>query len=110
MKTIRNYKMVEMLLNKAREHVQLATEDLDYADMALEEIHVAVRISKPKKGYTIMDVINEIYEYTGVTDKNSLVSKYMCAINDFKLEYKHSDSVKQHCQPGATSGKGFRNK
>lgn len=49
MKNIKKDKMVEMLLDKARKHAQLATVNLDYADMAMEEISVAARIATPKK-------------------------------------------------------------
>lgn len=94
MKTLKKDKMVEMLLNKARKHAQLATVDLDYADMAMEEISVAVRIATPKKGYTDKDVIDEIYEYTGVLNQSSVVSSYIYAVSDFKWSYKHSDSAK----------------
>lgn len=94
MKTLKKNKMVEMLLDKARYHVQLATADLDFADMASEEISVAVRIATPKKGYTDKDVIDEIYEYTGILSKNTVVLKYLYALSDFKWEYKHSHSIK----------------
>lgn len=50
MKTLKYDKMVKMLLDKARSHAQLATVDLDFADMASEEISIAARIAIPKKG------------------------------------------------------------
>lgn len=91
MKTIKKDKTVEMLLEKARYHAQIAAVDLDFADMASEEISVAARVAIPKKGYTAKDVIDEIYEYTGLLKQNSVVTNYIYAINDFKWEYKHSD-------------------
>lgn len=94
MKAIKKDKMVEMLLDKARKHAQLATADLDFADMAVEEISVAARIATPKKGYTDKDVIDEIYEYVGILNQSSVVSAYIYAVSDFKWRYKHSDSVK----------------
>lgn len=91
MKTIKKDKTVEMLIDKAWLHAQLAAVDLDFADMASEEISVAARVAIPKKGYTVKDVIDEIYEYTGLLKQNSVVTNYIYAINDFKCEYKHSD-------------------
>ena len=94
MKTIKKNKMVEMLLDNARQHAQLATVDLDFADMASEEISVAVRMANPKKGYTEKDVIDEIYGYTGILNQSSVVSNYIYAVSNFKWNYKHKDSVK----------------
>lgn len=93
MKTFKKNKIVEMLLDKARDNAQLAEVDLDYADMASEEISVALRLATPKKGYTVSDVIDEIYEYTGIMNKDC-VAKYICDVSDFKWNYKHKCSIK----------------
>ena len=74
MKTFKKNKTVELLIEKARRHAHLATCDLDFADMACQEIFVAVGIATSKKGYGISDVIIEIYEYTGIMDQSSVVS------------------------------------
>ena len=94
MRTFKKNKMVEMILERARYHAQLATVDLDFADMASEEISVAVRFAIPKKGYTVKDVIDEVYEYTELLNQNSVVANYICAVSDFKWQYKHTDSIK----------------
>jgi hypothetical protein len=94
MKAIKKNKMVETLLDMAREHVQLATVDLDFVDMAMEEISVVMRIATPKKGYTEKDVEEEIYEYTGLLNQSSAVLTYIYTVSAFKLSYKHSDSDK----------------
>lgn len=93
MKTFKKDKMVEVLLDKARRHVQLAAVDLDFADMAYEEMSVATRMAISKKGYTEKDVIDEIYEYTGLLNQNSVVTNYIYDISDFKWKYKHSDRI-----------------
>lgn len=93
MKTLKKNKMVEMLLDMARDHAQLAEVDLSYADMASEEISVAVRLASSKKGYTLSDVIGEIYEYTGIMNKGC-VEKYILDVSDFKWNYKHKCSIK----------------
>lgn len=94
MKTIKKDKMVEVLLDNARRHAQLAAVDLDFADMAYEEMSVATRMAVPKKGYTEIDVIDEIYEYTGLLKENSVITHYIYDVNTFKREYKHSDRIK----------------
>ena len=94
MKTFKRNNTVELLIENARYHAHLATCDLDFADMACEEISVAVRNATPKKGYGINDVINEIYEYTGILNKSSVVSDYILAVSNFKHEYKHTHSIK----------------
>ena len=94
MKTFKKNKMIDMLLEKARHHAQLSTVDLDFADMACEEVSVAIRLAIPKKGYNEIDVIDEIYEYTGLMSQNSVVKNYIYAISDFKWNYKHTDSIK----------------
>lgn len=94
MKTIKKDKTVEMLIEKARHHAQLSTVDLCYADMAYEEVSVAIRLATPKKGYTESDIIDEIYDYTGLMDQTSVVTNYIFAVSDFKWNYKHTDSIK----------------
>lgn len=94
MKTFKKDKIVELLLDNARQHANLATSDLDFADMACEEIYLAVRLATPKKGYGVNEVINEIYEYTGIMNKSSAVSDYIFAVNNFKWEYKHAHLIK----------------
>lgn len=93
MKTFKEDKMVKVLLDKARSHVQLATMDLDFADMAYEEMSVAMRMAISKKGYTEKDVIDEIYEYTGILNQESVVTNYIYAIRDFKWKYKQESGV-----------------
>ena len=94
MKTIKKNKTVELLLEKARIHVQLATVDLDFADMAIEEISVLLRIATVKKGYTVKDALDEIYEYTGMNNQNPVVVDYLSTVSEFKWAYKHTVSIK----------------
>lgn len=95
MKTIRKNKTVELLLGYAKQHLALAETDLDYLDMASEEINVAFRMTQPKDDCTIADVLNEIYEVTGY-DKlylNDRASKYIKLVGAFKYELKHRKEV-----------------
>ena len=90
MKTIRNNKTVELLVENAKGHMILSEIDLDFLDMAIEEINVAFRMASPKDDYTIADVLNEIYEVTGY-DKianNSRATEYLNALRTFKHEFR----------------------
>lgn len=108
MKTCKKDKTVEMLLKKARDHFQLATIDLIFVDMASQELNVAIRLAKPKKGYSIIDVINEMHEYTSWNEilKNPIVNDYVFAVDSVKSQYKHKKQPQNN--PGATPGKGFQ--
>lgn len=90
MKTFKSNKIVELLLNKARDHVKCADIDLGYVDMANEEINVALRLVEEKEGYTVDDVLNEMYEYTN-WDKlaqNKKVWDYLDKLYRYKWELK----------------------
>ena len=90
MKTFKKNKTVELLLNNARTHIDCVDMDLHFVDMADEEINVALRLAVEKKGYTVVDVLNEMYEYTN-WDKLRLNKKawdYLVKINRCKYELK----------------------
>lgn len=90
MKTFKSNKTVELLLNKARTHINNVDMDLDFADMANEEINIALRLAEEKKGYTTVYVLNEMYEYTN-WDKlvqNKKAWDYLDKITRYKWELK----------------------
>jgi hypothetical protein len=91
MKTFKSNKTVELLLNNARTHIDCVDMDLHFVDMADEELNVAFRLAEPKKGYTAIDVLNEMDEYTGWNEmlKNSNINDYVFAVKNFMYEYKH---------------------
>lgn len=92
MKTFKKNKTVELLLKKAHNHFQFATIDLDFIDIGSQELNVAFRLAEPKKGYTDIDVLNEMYAYTGWNEmlKNSDINDYVFALNNFRYGYKHN--------------------
>ena len=64
MKTFKSNKTIQLLLNEARAYINYVDVDLDFADMAKEDINIALRLAEEKKGYTVVDVLNEMHEYT----------------------------------------------
>lgn len=93
MKTFKKNTTIYMLLDIAKRHVELAEIDLDYLDMANEELNVAIRLSEEKKGYTIVDVINEMYDYINfkVLWENPKTANYIEKVSKFKFELKKKD-------------------
>lgn len=91
MKTFKKDKTVELLLEKARDHFQFATINLNFVDMGSQELNVAIRLAEPKKGYSIIDVVDEMNEYTGWNEilKNPIVNDYVFAIVSVKFQYEH---------------------
>lgn len=91
MKTFKKDKTVELLLEKARGHFQFATINLNFVDMGSQELNVAIRLAEPKKGYSIIDVVDEMNEYTGWNEilKNPIVNDYVFAIVSVKFQYEH---------------------
>lgn len=90
MKTFKKNSMVEKLLDMAKYHVELAEINLDFLDMAIEELNVAIRLSEEKKGYSIVDVINEMYSYTKFETlwNNQKTASYMEKVSNFKYDIK----------------------
>ena len=94
MKTIKANKMVMELLEDARIHIRLALGDsiskLDYLDMAMQEINVAFRKAKLKKGYEWSDLLDEIYEYTNWFNlgKDSKCTDYIERVREVKRQMK----------------------
>ena len=91
MKSFKKNKTVELLLEKARDYFQFATINLNFVDMGSQELNVAIRLAEPKKGYSIIDVVNEMNEYTGWNEilKNPIVNGYVFAIVSVKFQYEH---------------------
>lgn len=50
METFKKDKTVEMLLEKARNHFQFATINLNFVDMGSQELNAAIRLAESKKG------------------------------------------------------------
>ena len=83
------------ILEDARTHVQLAMGEgickLDFLDMADAEINLAFRKANIKKGFSIGDALDEIYEYTGWLNlyKDNKCADYIHKVNDFKRTLKY---------------------
>lgn len=90
MKTFKKSAMVEKLLDMAKKHFELAEIDLDYLDMGVEELNVAIRLSDEKKGYSIVDVIDEMYSYTKFETlwNNQKTASYIQKASNFKHDLK----------------------
>lgn len=90
MKTFKKNAMVYKLLDMAKYHVELAEIDLDYLDMAIEELNVAIRLSEEKKGYSVVDVINEMFSYTKFEKlwDNQKTASYIEKVSNFKFDFK----------------------
>lgn len=95
MKTIRNNAFIMEILDDARVHVQLAMGDsiskFDFLDMADAEINLVVRKANLKKGFSVFDAIEEIYEYTGWENiyKDKKCADYIYKVNEFKRSLKY---------------------
>lgn len=93
MKTFKKNTMVYKLLDMAKNNVELAETDLDFLDMAMEELNVAVRLSEEKKGYSLVDVINEMYSYTKFETlwNNQKTASYIESLSNFKFYFKKNN-------------------
>lgn len=95
MRTIKKNNFIMEILEDARTHVQLAMGEsiskLDFLDMSYEEINLVLRKATIKKGFSIGDVLDEIYEYTGWLSlyKDDKCADYINKVNDFKRSLKY---------------------
>lgn len=91
MKTFKKNATVEKLLEMAKRNVKLAETDLDFLDMASEELNVAIRLSEEKKGYSVDDVMDEMMSYTNFESlwNNPKTAKYLDEISSLKFKLKH---------------------
>lgn len=95
MKTIKKNNFIMEILEDARTHVQLAMGEsiskLDFLDMADAEINLAFRKATIKKGFSMNEVLDEIYEYTGWMNlyKDNKCADYIHKVNDLKRSLKY---------------------
>lgn len=110
MRTFKKNNFIMEILEDAREHVQLALGEsiskLDFLDMADAEINLAFRMVTIKKGFSLGEVLDEIYEYTGWMNiyKDNKCAEYIHKVSDFKRSLKYS--THQH-KPGYNPQEGF---
>lgn len=95
MRTIKKNSFIMEMLEDARTHLQLAMGDsiskFDFLDMADAEINLAFRKATIKKGFSMGDALDEIYEYTGWMSiyKDNKCADYIHKVNDFKRSLKY---------------------